>query len=188
MENRTMMKKANTKKIVLNGVMIALTFLATRIISIPGPIAPGVINLGDTVILITAVLLGKSSGMLAGAIGSALADITFPGGFVFAPVTLIVKGLEGYIAGMLASRGGTVKEAVKGRLYIITAMAAGALLMVIGYFAAEAFILSLFDSTFGLTFAVSELPFNLVQGGISALIAYILSSLLVKVNVNEYLQ
>jgi len=185
MKNGAIIKKANTKNIVLNGVMIALTFLATRIISIPGPIAPGVINLGDTVIIITAILLGRRSGMLVGAIGSALADITFPGGFVFAPVTFIVKGIEGYIAGELAARGET-----KGReqVFRIAAVVAGALVMVFGYFVAEAFILSLFDSTFGLTFAIAELPFNFVQGGISALVAYILSSILIKADVRGYLQ
>jgi len=184
MKKGTIIKKVNTKNIVLNGVMIALTFLATRIISIPGPIAPGVINLGDAVIIITAILLGGKSGMLVGAIGSALADITFPGGFVFAPVTFIVKGIEGYIVGELATRGET-----KGRrqTYRIVAVIAGALAMVFGYFVAEAFILSLFDGTFGFTFAVAELPFNLVQGGISALVAYILSSILLKADVRAYL-
>ena len=184
MKNRSVIKKSKTKGIALNGVMIALTFLATRIISIPGPIAPGVINLGDTVIIITAILFGRRSGMFVGAIGSALADITFPGGFIFAPITFIVKGLEGYITGTLVSRG----EAVGRRqAYRITAVIGGALVMVLGYFFAEAFILSLFDSTFGLAFAVAELPFNLVQGGISALVAYILSSILIKVDVYKHL-
>lgn len=184
MKNGTIVKKVKIKDIVLNGVMIALTFLATRIISIPGPIAPGVINLGDTVIIITAILLGRKSGMVVGAFGSALADITFPGGFVFAPVTFIVKGLEGYIAGELAARG---ERAARGQIYRIAAVIVGALVMVLGYFVAEAFILSLFDSTFGLAFATAELPFNLVQGAISALAAYMISSILIKMDVNEYL-
>lgn len=177
------MKKETTRDIVLNGVMIALTFLATRLISIPGPIAPGVINLGDTVIMITGILMGKRSGMFAGAIGSALADITFPGGFVFAPVTFIVKGLEGYIAGALAQRG---KAENKVQPFRIAAVVTAAVVMVLGYFAAEAFVLSLFDSTFGFTFAAAELPFNLIQGGISALVAYALSSILIRVKIKEY--
>ncbi|HHW47978.1 MAG TPA: ECF transporter S component [Clostridiaceae bacterium] len=175
----------STKKLVLNGVMIALVFLATRLISIPGPIPPGIINLGDSVIMITAILLGARSGFVAGALGSALADITFPGGFVFAPVTFVVKGLEGYIVGMVAS--GSEKEGKNFFLKSVVAVIIGAIVMVAGYFLAEAFVLSMFDTTFGYTFAVTELPFNLAQGCISAIVSYILSILLNKANIRDWL-
>ncbi len=96
------MDKISTKKIVLNGVMVALVFLTTIFTRIPGPVPPGYINFGDTVIIIAAILLGKNSGFIVGAFGPALADAIAPGGMIFAPVTFIVKGLEGYLVGKIA--------------------------------------------------------------------------------------
>lgn len=78
----------------INGLMIALVFVVTRFTSIPTPV--GYFNIGDVAIMVTAVLLGKNSGFAAGAIGSAIADIS-SGYYIFAPVTFIIKGLEGYV-------------------------------------------------------------------------------------------
>jgi len=62
--------------------------------------AVGPFNLGDSVIIIAAVLLGRKSGFLAGAIGSSVADIAM-GYQHFAPVTFVVKGFEGFVAGLV---------------------------------------------------------------------------------------
>jgi len=59
-----------TRKIAVNGMMIALVFLATYVTKIPTAVGP--FNLGDSVIIIAAVLLGRKSGFLAGAIGRRL--------------------------------------------------------------------------------------------------------------------
>jgi len=72
-------------------------------------------NLGDSVIIIAAVLLGRKSGFLAGAIGSSVADIAM-GYQHFAPVTFVVKGF------VLSKR---FKEK-----YHVT----GSIVMVLGYF------------------------------------------------------
>ena len=65
----------NTKKIVLNGLMISLVCLATMAIQIPVPGTNGYVNIGDAIIFITSILFGPTPGMIAGGIGSALADI-----------------------------------------------------------------------------------------------------------------
>ncbi|MDD3236408.1 MAG: ECF transporter S component, partial [Candidatus Cloacimonetes bacterium] len=71
--------------------------LATYLIRIPLP-GGGYFNFGDVAVLFIGLYAGSKVGMLAGGIGSALADlIGFP---VFAPITLIAKGLEGLIAGI----------------------------------------------------------------------------------------
>ena len=178
------LKRVSTKKLVRNGVMIALVFLATRLVSIPGPIPPGIINLGDSVIMIAAIFLGAKSGFVTGAFGSALADITFPGGIVFAPVTFSVKGLEGLMGWLVVSR---YRREERSLVFKAVAVVAGALVIVAGYFLAEAFVLSMFDTTFGYTFAITELPFNLAQGGISAVVSYILSVVLDKANIRDRL-
>lgn len=178
------MNKVSTKKIVLNGLMIALVFLTTYFTRIPGPIPPGYLNFGDVVIMVAAILLGRNSGFLVGSIGSAIADIASPGGLIFAPVTFIVKGLEGYITGIIAdsARGRKSSEKLK-----IAAVVIGAVVMVIGYFAAELYVLKFFDNTFGYTYAIGELPLNLVQGGISAAVGYVLSTVLIRSNVQKYI-
>jgi uncharacterized membrane protein len=61
--------------------------------------ARGYINVGDAMIFTNALLFGPIVGGVAGGIGSAVADfISYP---VFAPYTLVIKGFEGFIAGIL---------------------------------------------------------------------------------------
>ncbi len=196
------MDKLSTKKMALNGVMIALVFLTTMFTRIPGPIPPGYINFGDAVIIVTAVLLGKNSGFIAGAFGSALADIAAPGGIIFAPVTFIIKGLEGYLAGKIISdkqkevresgeiRGQKELKELKRKYELkkVFAIIVGTAVMVIGYFIAELTILRLFDPTFGYAAAIAELPFNLIQGGVSAVLGYLLSTLLQNAGIEKYLE
>ena len=184
------MENSNTKKIVLNGAAIALVFLATVFTRIPGPIPPGYINFGDVVIMITAIFLGKSSGFTAGAFGSALADIIAPGGWIFAPITFIVKGLEGYVIARIAYSKTSVemKYSAKQERRKIFAVIAGALIMIVGYFIAELSILKLFDPTFGYAAAIAELPFNFIQGGVSAVLGYILIALLQKAGIHKFLE
>lgn len=150
----------------------ALVFLATRFLAFPGPLPPGYINLGDSVIIICAVMMGSSSAGFAGAVGSALADITYPGGIIFAPFTFVVKGLVGLIAGKIAKKDSVVS--------IIIAAVIGGLVMVGGYFLSEWLLLPFLDDTFGKAFAIAELPFNFVQAGINSTLAVILSAALRK--------
>jgi uncharacterized membrane protein len=164
------------RRIAITGILTAMTVVATLFTKIPTPLIHGYFNLGDTVVLIAGVLFGRFTGAFAGAIGSFAADL-IAGAYIFAPITLIVKGLEGFIAGAanLAGRriGRDHNPAAKkrGNHIIIISLLAGAIVMVGGYFIAEAAILSLFDSAFGLGAAFIELPFNLVQGGVSVVLA-----------------
>ena len=162
-----------TKRIAVTGILTAMAFVATMFTRIPTPIIHGYFNLGDTVILIAGAMFGGFTGAFAGAVGSAAADLA-AGSYIFAPITLIVKGLEGYITGMASGAGlrGHASDVLKrGNRRLIAALACGAAVMVGGYFIAEAAALSLFDRAFGLGAAVAELPFNLAQGGISVVLA-----------------
>lgn len=178
------MDRTATKKIVLNGLMIALVFLATFFTKVPIPMTQGYFNIGDTVIIITAILLGRKSGLAVGAFGSMLADAA-GGYYIFAPLTFVVKGLEGFIVGSIAA-GEAGEKAGEARK--ILAVIAGALVMVAGYFIGEACILGAFDKTLGLTAALTELPLNLLQGGISTVVGYVLVTLLEKVGVRRVLE
>jgi uncharacterized membrane protein len=171
------------RQIAIAGILTAMTVVMTVFTKIPISATQGYFNLGDTVVLTAGVLLGSFTGAFAGAVGSAAADI-FSGGYIFAPITLIVKGVEGYVAGRVSGGGLVNDDAAKGflarggiyrripsgkpgRRLLMPALIAGACAMVIGYFLAEATVLALFDRAFGLAAAIAELPFNMAQGGIS---------------------
>jgi uncharacterized membrane protein len=173
------MNKISIKKMVLTGLMIAVVFLVTCFTKIPGPVGP--FNIGDAAIIVTAIIIGRNSGFAAGAIGSALADLAM-GYAIFSPITFIVKGLEGYIVGVIASRS---NEKGSAEYVKIIAAIAGACVMIGGYFLAELFILRVFDSSFGYAKAIADLPYNVVQGGVSAVVGYILSTTLVRSGVSK---
>jgi uncharacterized membrane protein len=173
------MNKFSTKKLVLTGLMIAVVFLVTYLTKIPGPVGP--FNIGDAAIIVTAIIIGRSSGFLAGAIGSALADLAM-GYAIFSPITFIVKGLEGYIVGVIANKN---QEKGSSEYIKIIAAITGAVVMIAGYFLAEVFVLRLFDASFGYAKAIADLPYNIVQGGVSAAVGYLLSTTLVRAGVNK---
>ncbi|GAB1468216.1 hypothetical protein MASR2M64_09250 [Candidatus Cloacimonadota bacterium] len=120
--------------------------LATYLIRIPLP-GGGYFNFGDVAVLFIGLYAGSKVGMLAGGIGSALADlIGFP---VFAPITLIAKGLEGLIAGIGKD---------KAPFWNYSMPILGALVMVVVYFLGTWVL-----PAFGIAAAVAEVPANLIQ-------------------------
>ena len=51
-----------TSKLVLTALMVCLVLLATYIIKIPSPFTQGYVHLGDTMIFLSVLLLGKKGG------------------------------------------------------------------------------------------------------------------------------
>ena len=151
----------NTKDIVLCGILMAMTTVMTMIVQIPVIGAHGYVNMGDTVVLFTALYLGKKQGAVVGGVGSALADL-ISGYGVYAPVTLIAKGLEGFICGLIA-------EKVSGRKGRIIGTVVGGVIMVSGYFIGEIFM-------YGLKTSAAAVPANSMQalfGIVTSLIIYV---------------
>ncbi len=129
----------------LVGFTVLIT-VATYLIRIPLP-GGGYFNFGDIAVIFAGLYGGKKLGLIAGGIGSAIADlIGFP---IFAPITLIAKGGEGFISGI-----GKGKRSFAGYLFPIL----GALFMVMIYFIGTALM-----PTNGIASAVSEVLANLVQ-------------------------
>jgi uncharacterized membrane protein len=136
------------------GVMAALVAVATFLIQIPIPATKGYLNFGDIVIFVSALTFGPIVGGFAGGVGSAISDI-LSGYAYFSPFTLVIKGVEGLVAGLIANR-------ISGRRDIIAVVFGGAE-MISGYFLAEFFGLSEGWAALG------EMPFNILQvvvGGI----------------------
>lgn len=160
------------KQLILVGVTAAfatLAFLGTAVIRIPIPASGGYFNLGDTFVMAAALLYGPVVGGLVGAIGPAMADaLGFP---QFILATAVVKGFEGALVGLIAGR-----RAHAGRA--VMALVVGVAILVGGYYVFEATIYPLLAQKipfFGVTdaaAALAELVPNLLQGAISAVIAF----------------
>ena len=126
------MQKINVKQLVTAAVFAALVCIATMLIPIKLP-GGGFANLGDCFVIASGCLLGTPLGVLAAAIGSALADILF-GYFIYAPATFIIKGLMAFTAYIIYKKQKTV-------LSVVLAALCSEIIMVVLYFVYECFIL-----------------------------------------------
>ena len=114
-----------TNSLVFTSLMVCLVLLGTLMFRIPIPMTQGYVHLGDAMIYIAVLLLGKKQGAVAAALGSSLGDIL--GGFAFwAPWTFFIKFAMAFAAGSLIEK--TSK---------IVSMTAGGLIMCAGYLIAE---------------------------------------------------
>ena len=91
------MTEAHEMKRLFNVGIIAafatLAFVGTTVIRVPIPASGGYFNLGDTFVMVAALLYGPVVGGLVGLIGPTLADaVGFP---QFILATAVVKGIEG---------------------------------------------------------------------------------------------
>lgn len=162
----------DTKKMVRYAVLMALTTVLTMTIQIPTIATNGYLNLGDMVVFIAALTLGKKGGFIVGSFGSAMADI-LTSYTHYAPITFIVKGLEGYIAGR-------VLETDIGKKFPVLATAIGGIFMAFGYYIAEVFM-------YGPIASLASVPGNLVQGLFGALSSIVLYTALKKAGHKEVL-
>ncbi|MDQ7793044.1 MAG: ECF transporter S component [bacterium] len=146
--------------LTLSGLLTAMVTVATLAIRFPVAATQGYINFGDTLIFVTALLMGPRFGLLAGGVGSALAD-TLGGYAQWAPATLVIKGLEGYIVGAIGYRVFQARRRVTPT--VVGAALVGGLWMVTGYFLA--------GQLFYRVAAVAEVPGNILQAVVSAAVA-----------------
>lgn len=167
------MRNDAMRQLTLTALLMAMVTVATMLIQVPVPATKGFINVGDTVIFVAAVLLGPRAGLIAGGAGSALADL-LSGYAHWAPWTLVIKGLEGLIAGAIAwrayRRGGILN------LQSLIGLVVAAAWMVLGYYLAG-------SAMVGPAAAVAEVPGNLVQGLGSVVLAVPLLAALRRLNV-----
>lgn len=155
-----------TKTGLVSG-LVGLSAVTTMLIRVPVPATTGYFNIGDVFVIFAGLWLGPAAGAIVGAVGPSVADlIGFP---IFVPATLIIKGLEGLVVGLIA--GGAGSASLHRRVW---AAAAGGCIIVIGYFVFEAFIYPTIGEkvpAFGVTdigAALVELIPNTVQGIVGA--------------------
>lgn len=100
------MKKPHPFQLALTALLIALVFLATMLIQIKLPIKAngGLVHFGTAMLFIVSIVFGPKKGAMAGAIGMALFDVV-GGWLIWAPITLVARGLQGWIVGTIAWSG-----------------------------------------------------------------------------------
>ena len=141
------------EEIALSSAFAAAVAVATIMVSIP--VGLGYLNFGEILIYIAAFLFGSIVGGIAGGVGAAAADVILGWAF-YAPITLVVKGLEGFLVGKVAG------ESVKSK---ILAVGAGAPVMIGGYTLARVYFEGIPAALF------QELPIDILQAGVGAAIA-----------------
>lgn len=153
------------KKMAFMGLFAALLVIATVALRFPVPTFNLYFNLGEGIIYLTALLYGGPAGALIGGVGSALADII--GGYpVWAPITFIIKGLEGFIVGTFAKRN----------RYL--AVILGGITMMFSYAVAAGIL-------YGIAAVPVELAGDFVQVSVGAIMALFLHSRLENISFND---
>ncbi len=141
-----------TKELAAIAVMGALTTVSTYMLQLPFPATGGYFNLGDAMVVATALIFGPVIGAIAGGLGSGLADL-LGGWMTFIIPTTLIKGAEGYVVGYIAGDPET-----RTITRTIIAWLAGGVVIVVGYFVAEAFFLGM-----GVPAATAEIIINIPQ-------------------------
>ena len=156
MNHRKMMKLTYT------AMLTAIVCVATMFIRVPTVI--GYANLGDGFIVLAAFLFGPAYGAFAGGIGSMLADL-LSGYAIYAPGTLVVKGLIAVIAALLWKA--LAKKGDCFWLRLAAAVVAEAW-MVFGYWLYEALIIQ------QPVAALATIPSNSAQGVVGVAVGMLL--------------
>ena len=138
------------RDIALSSAFAAAVAVGTILVSIP--VGLGYLNFGEIFIYIAAFLFGGIVGGIAGGVGAAAADIILGWAF-YAPITLVVKGVEGFLVGTVSGKS------VKSK---ILAVCAGAPVMIGGYTLARAY----FEGVPAALF--QELPIDILQALVGA--------------------
>ena len=164
MENAKSDGDRQIRRIAVAAVMTAFVTVATFLIQIPNPPTHGYINVGDAMIFTTSLTFGSYIGGVAGGLGSALSDMWAGYGY-FAPFTLIIKGCEGLVSGLISDRKTFSRD--------LLAVLMGGIIMVSGYFLAEAFLLG-----YGIPAALTEVLGNTIQIVVGAIVGVPVSHVL----------
>ena len=147
------------KRLTLAGLMCAVVVITTMFAAVPIPGVQGAYaNAGDAAVYASAYLLGWPWGVMVAAVGSGLADLLL-GSALYAPATLVIKGLMALIAAKLLRKGGMR----------IPRLLVSGIVMAAGYFAYECII-------YGAFTAVLSVPANLIQ----AVLGAVLGSIVIK--------
>ncbi len=170
-------KKITTKKIVLTGLLAALTVVGSGLrITIPVDIGGNTaFHLGNIICALSGILLGPWMGGLAAGLGSAIYDMLNPMYIAECWLTFLMKGAYGLMAGLVAWSG--KKE--WGYLKAALASAAGAVTYAILYLA-KSFLKAAFVQGTGIAGGwialIGKIPATVFNAAVAVIFAPILAA------------
>ena len=93
------------RDLVIDALCIALVLAFTMFVNLRLPIAAngGLIHLGNVPLFLAAYCFGRRTGALCGGLGMAAFDL-ISGWTLWAPFTLVIVGLMGYVVGALSEK------------------------------------------------------------------------------------
>ena len=148
-------------RIAVVAIFTAVVAVFTIAVRIPTPTTGGYISLCDAAVTFTAFAFGPLTGLIAGGLGTAFADLI--GGYPqWAPISLAVHGLEALLIGLVVKGEGT--SLIRKILGVVIA----AVTVSLGYFLLTGIFLSSFST------AAVEIGPNLLQGGVGGVIGLLL--------------
>lgn len=151
-------RKEQVAEIALAGVFTAIVFVFTMLIQVQIiPAKGGMVHLGNVPLFFAAAFFGRKVGAVCGGLGMALCDLV-TGWTIYAPLTLVVVGLMGFVFGWIVKKKPTVWN-------LLAATAAVLVIKIVGYYIYEIFLTGSF-----YTPALS-VPGNVIQIVTGAIIA-----------------
>lgn len=151
-------RKEQVTEIALAGVFTAIVFVFTMLIQVQIiPAKGGMVHLGNVPLFFAAAFFGKKVGAVCGGLGMALCDLV-TGWTIYAPLTLVVVGLMGFVFGWIVKKKPTIWN-------LLAATAAVLVIKIVGYYIYEIFLTGSF-----YTPALS-VPGNVIQIVTGAIIA-----------------
>lgn len=177
LQQEEIMKENTAKFVTINALSISLVCVSTMAIQIPIPL--GYMHLGNTCILLTAALFGPTTGLLAGGIGSALADL-LTGYTQWVLPTLLIKSIMGFAIGYLA--WGKEKKLHMASVRTLLASIAGVAVMIAGYTIAGAVMNG------SIYTGLLQVPGLTLEGIIGMAIFYVIGFVLERANVFRLLR
>lgn len=97
------MVQNKTKMIARSALMMALVCVATFSIKIPNPVTGGYSHMGDCMIFLGVLILGKKQGALASGLGAALSDL-LSGAAIWIVPTFVIKYVMGWLMGYIVEK------------------------------------------------------------------------------------
>ena len=168
-----MKKNIATKDITKIAIMAALVFVTTYLIKIPS--LNGYTHIGDSMAILSALILGKKKGALAAGLGAALCDL-LSGYMQYIIPTFLIKTIMVLIIATIAEN-----LIDKTKFAWIIGSIIGCAFQVFGYGLVETIM-------YGFAAALLSVPANIIQSIVGAVIAMILATVLEKSNVLKKLR
>ena len=155
--------RTKTFDLIISALLIALVFVSTVFLNIKLPIGGqgGLVHLGTGMLFIASIMFGPKKGALAGSLGMGIFDL-MSGWTIWAPGTIIARGLQGYIVGKIAWSKGKEGNSV---VFNILAMIVSVPVMLVVYYLYESIIFGNWIIPLG------SIPGNLIQNAVGMVIA-----------------